>query len=110
MRRCVSEFDPDDIPPISVAAEDTAMREARRRLAERAAAKEAAAKAALERQLHPGDDFDHRLAAARKAVAPSEPIAFRFVPGQGGFVITAITAEDLAVPVSPKTPLKWPKV
>jgi hypothetical protein len=85
MRRRVSQFDPDDIPPISVVAEDAAMREARHRLAERVAAKEAAAKAALERQLHPGDDFDHRL-------------------------VTAITAEDLAVPVSPKTPLKWPKV
>jgi hypothetical protein len=80
------------------------MRAVRRRLAERVAAQEAAAKAALslERQLHPVDDFEHRLAAARKAVAPAEPIAFRFVPRQGGFVITAITAEDLAVPVSPK--------
>ena len=86
------------------------MRDARLRLAERVAAKEAAAKQELEWQLHLAGDFDHRLAAARKAVAPSEPIAFRFVPRQGGFVITAITAEDLAVPVSPKTPLKWAKV
>jgi hypothetical protein len=110
VRHRVSGFDPDEIPPVSVAAEDASMREARRRLAERGAAKEAAAKAALERQLHPVDDFDHRLAAARKAVAPSEPIAYRLVPRQGGFAITAITEEDLAVRVSPKTPLKWPKV
>ena len=110
MRRRVSGFDPDDIPPISVAAEDGAMREARRRLAARVAAAKEAAKAELERQLHPVDDFDHRLAAARKAVAPSEPIAFSFVARQGGFAITAITEEDLAVPVSPRTTLKWPKV
>jgi hypothetical protein len=74
------------------------MRDARLRLAERVAAKEAAAKLELERQLHPAGDFDHRLAAARKAVAPSEPIAFRFVACEGGFAITAITEEDLAVP------------
>jgi hypothetical protein len=86
------------------------MRDARLRLAERVAAKEAAAKLELERQLHPAGDFDHRLAAARKAVAPSEPIAFRFVACEGGFAITAITEEDLAVPVSPRTTLKWPKV
>jgi hypothetical protein len=69
------------------------------------AAKEAADK------LEPLDvGWERRLAAARAAIAPSEPVAYRFVPRQGGFVITAITAEDLAVPVSPKTPLKWPKV
>jgi hypothetical protein len=32
------------------------------------------------------------------------------VPREGGFAITAITEEDLAVPVSPRTTLKWPKV
>jgi hypothetical protein len=31
-------------------------------------------------------------------------------PRQGGFAITAITEEDLAVAVSRKTTLKWPKV
>jgi hypothetical protein len=109
MRHRLSRFDPSEIPPVSVAAEDTTMRDARLRLAERVAAKKAAAKQELERQLHPAGDFDHRLAAARKA-APSEPIAFRFVPCEGGFAITAITEEDLAVPVSPRTTLKWPKV
>ena len=81
------------------------MPEARRRLADKVAAKEAADK------LAPLDvDWERRLAAARAAIAPSEPVAYRFVPRQGGFGITAITAEDLAIPVSPKTPLKWPKV
>lgn len=78
------------------------MREARQRLAERAAAKDAAEKQELERQR--GGDFDHRLAAARAAVAPLEPVAYRFVPRQGGFAITAITEADLAIPVSPKRP------
>ena len=59
-----------------------------------------------------GTDVYHSgtVAAAREAVAPSEPIAFAFVSRQGGFAITAITEEDLAVPVSPRTTLKWPKV
>jgi hypothetical protein len=100
----------NEIPPVSVDAEDASMRDARHRVAERGAAKEAAAKQELERQLRPAGDLDHRLAAARKAVAPSEPIAYRFVPRQGGFAITAITEEDLAVAVSPKTTLKWAKV
>jgi hypothetical protein len=109
MKRRLSEFDPSEIAPVPVAAEEPAMRHARQRLADKIASKEAAAKQELERQLHPAADFDRRLAAARKA-APSEPIAFRFVPHEGGFAITAITEEDLAVPVSPKTPLKSPKV
>ena len=86
------------------------MRDARLRLAERVVAKEAAAKQELERQLHPARDFDRRLAAARAAVAPLEPVAYRFVPQPGGFAITAITEADLAVPVSPRTTLTWPKV
>jgi hypothetical protein len=106
MRRRLSGFDPSEIPPVSVAAEEAAaMREARRRLADNVAAKEAADK------LVPLDvDWERRLAAARAAIAPSEPVAYRFVPRQGGFAITAITEGDLAVPVSPKTPLKWPKM
>ena len=87
----------NESPPVSVDAEDASMRDARHRVAERGAAKEAAAEQELERQLRPAGDLDHRLAAARKA-APSEPIAFRFVPCEGGFAITAITEEDLAVP------------
>ena len=78
------------------------MREARHRLAQRAEAKEAADRRLLEGQL--GGNFDQRLVAARAAVAPSEPVAYRFVPRQGGFAITAITEEDLAVPGSPRTP------
>jgi len=42
-------------------------------------------------------------------VAPLEPMAYRFAPGPGGFVITAITLDDLAVAI-PGTTLKWPKV
>jgi hypothetical protein len=42
--------------------------------------------------------------------ATCRAVAYRFVPRQGGFAITAITEEDLAVPVSPRTTLKWPKV
>ena len=84
------------------------MREARRRLAARVMAKEAAEKRQPEPPRH--DDFERRLAAARAAVAPSEPVAYRFEACQGGFAIYAITEEDLAVPVSPRTTLKWPKV
>ena len=83
------------------------MRDARRRLADEVEAKAKAA-AANPEPLDP--DFERRLAAARAAVAPSEAVAYRFVPAPGGFVITAITEEDLAVPVSPRTTLKWPKV
>jgi hypothetical protein len=108
MRHRLSRFDPSEIPPVSVAAEDASMREARRRLAERVMVKEAADK----RQPEPprDDDFERRLAAARAAVAPAEPVAYRFEARQGGFAITAITEEDLAVPVGPRTTLKWPKV
>jgi hypothetical protein len=103
MRRRFSRFDPNEISPVSVGREDAGqMREARQRLAERAAAKDAAEKQELERQR--GGAFDHRLAAARAAVAPLEPVAYRFVPRQGGFAITAITEADLAIPVSPKRP------
>ena len=106
MRRRLSRFDPSEIPPVSVAREDAAtMREARHRLAQRVAAEEAAAQQELERQLHAGD-FDQRLAATRAAVAPSEPVAYRFEARQGGFAITAIIEEDLAVSVSPRTTLK----
>jgi hypothetical protein len=105
MRRRLSGFDPSEIPPVSVAAEEATMHEARRRLADKVAAKEAADK------LEPLDvDWERRLAAARAAIAPTETVAYRFVPRQGGFAITAITEEDLAVAVSPKTTLKWPKV
>jgi hypothetical protein len=105
MRRRLSGFDPSEIPPVSVAAEEAAMHEARRRLADKVAAKEAAD------QLEPLDvNFERRLTAARAVVAPAEPVAYRFVARPGGFAITAITEADLAVPVSPKTPLKWPKV
>jgi predicted DNA-binding protein len=92
--------------PDEIITEAALMREARERLAAeveaKTTAKAAAAKEAIERQQHPVDDFDRRLAAARRAALPAEPVAYRFVPRQGGFKITAITEADFPFPVKPK--------
>ena len=85
-----SVFDPSDIPPVPVTAED-AMRAARQRLAQRVAAQAAADKA----QPDDDDDFEQRLTTARAAVAPAEPVAYCFVPRSDRFAISAITAADL---------------
>jgi hypothetical protein len=42
IRRRLSRFDPSEIPSVSVAAEDTTMRDARHRLAQHVAVKETA--------------------------------------------------------------------
>jgi hypothetical protein len=102
MRRRSSGYDASDMGP--VAAAPGSMRAVRQRLAQRLAAAPPAD------QPHPADDdFARRLAAAGAAVAPLEPVAYRFAPGPGGFVITAITQDDLA-PVVPGTTLRWPKL
>jgi hypothetical protein len=94
MRRREREFDADDMGPAAGGARPPAP---------------GAEGGGRSTAPHPPDDFDRRLAAAGAAVAPLEPMAYRFAPGPGGFVITAITLDDLAVAI-PGTTLKWPKV
>jgi hypothetical protein len=73
---------------------DPEMRAARARLADEVAARKKQAEAP------PADYFERRLAEARAAVAPLEPITYCFVPREGGyFQVIAITAADL----EPKT-------
>jgi hypothetical protein len=82
------------------------MRAARRRLADHVAARQ---KAHQQLPEPPRDDFDQRLADARAATAPHEPVAYWFVPRPGGFVIKAITVDDLAVAIPGTTLIKVAK-